>query len=189
MWGALLNEDPTQEPPAAVATRRCCLQPLSPPAPLQALLRGSLRKAFAGFDLWMLGLGLVIGSGWAQLTGSAGQQYAGCGGQWGSDRPWGEHCRLGLLFAAFGDPPTPTLVLTGTHLTCRPAVIVSYLFAGLAALLSAVCFAELCTEFPVSGGAFSYIMARYAGLLRVQCWVGGWVGASKPLPVSWASTP
>jgi hypothetical protein len=52
---------------------------LSSPHPptLQALLRGSLRKAFGGLDLWLLGLGIVIASGWAQLTGSAAQQYAG----------------------------------------------------------------------------------------------------------------
>lgn len=30
---------------------------------LQALLRGSLRKAFNGFDLLCLGLGIVIGTG------------------------------------------------------------------------------------------------------------------------------
>jgi hypothetical protein len=45
---------------------------------VQALLRGSLCKAFGGFGLLMLGLGIVIGSGWAQLSGMAGQQYAGC---------------------------------------------------------------------------------------------------------------
>lgn len=44
---------------------------------LQALLRGSLRKAFGGLDLWLLGLGIVIASGWAQLTGTAAQEYAG----------------------------------------------------------------------------------------------------------------
>jgi hypothetical protein len=44
---------------------------------VQAVLRGSLRKAFGGLDLLLLGLGIVIGSGWAQLTGSAAQQYAG----------------------------------------------------------------------------------------------------------------
>ena len=45
---------------------------------LQALLRGSMRKAFGGFDLLMLGLGITIASGFAQLTGYAAQQYAGC---------------------------------------------------------------------------------------------------------------
>ena len=44
---------------------------------MQALLRGSLRKAFSGFGLLFLGLGIVIGSGWAQLSGSTAQQYAG----------------------------------------------------------------------------------------------------------------
>ena len=44
---------------------------------LQALLRGSMRKAFGGMDLWMLGLGLVVATGWATLSGSAAQQYAG----------------------------------------------------------------------------------------------------------------
>ena len=42
--------------------------------------------------------------------------------------------------------------------TRRPAVIISYLVSGLAALLAAACYAELCVEYPVSGGAFSYIM-------------------------------
>ncbi len=53
--------------------------PIALPLPtlLQALLRGSMRKAFGGFDLWMLGLGLVVATGWATLTGSAAQQYAG----------------------------------------------------------------------------------------------------------------
>jgi APA family basic amino acid/polyamine antiporter len=70
----------------------------------QALLRGSMRKAFGGFDLWMVGLGLVVATGWATLSGSAAQYYAG------------------------------------------PAIVISYLFSGLAALTSACCFAELCAE-------------------------------------------
>ncbi|KAL4429605.1 hypothetical protein ABPG77_008654 [Micractinium sp. CCAP 211/92] len=85
----------------------------------EALLRGSLRKAFNGFDLLMLGLGIVIGSGWAQLTGTAAQQYSGA------------------------------------------AIFISYLFAGLAALLASACYSELCAEFPVSGGSFSYIMVTF----------------------------
>jgi len=40
------------------------------------MLRGSHRKALSGFDVLMLGLGVVIGSGWAQLTGTAAL-YAG----------------------------------------------------------------------------------------------------------------
>lgn len=44
---------------------------------LQALLRGSLRKAFNGFDLLCLGLGIVIGTGWGLLSGIAAETFAG----------------------------------------------------------------------------------------------------------------
>lgn len=50
--------------------------PLVAAAPAQAMLRGSLRKTFGGFDVLCLGLGILIGSGWAQFTGTAGV-YAG----------------------------------------------------------------------------------------------------------------
>lgn len=43
----------------------------------QALLRGSLRKAFNSFDLLCLGLGIVIGTGWGLLSGVAAETYAG----------------------------------------------------------------------------------------------------------------
>ena len=43
----------------------------------EALLRGSLRKAFNGFDLLMLGLGIVIGTGWGLLSGIAAETFAG----------------------------------------------------------------------------------------------------------------
>ncbi|KAL4458381.1 hypothetical protein ABPG75_013246 [Micractinium tetrahymenae] len=88
----------------------------------EALLRGSLRKAFSGFDLFCLGLGIVIGTGWGLLSGLAAKTFAG------------------------------------------PAVLLSYLFSGLATLLTAACFAELAVEFPVSGGAFSYIMVTFGEL-------------------------
>lgn len=55
--------------------------PLPSPLPsprMQALLRGSMRKAFGRFDLLMLGLGITVASGYAQLSGYAAQQYAGC---------------------------------------------------------------------------------------------------------------
>ena len=48
----------------------------------------------------------------------------------------------------------------------RPSIILSYLFNGLAALLAATCFAELVSEYPVSGGAFSYVLVSAARLLR-----------------------
>lgn len=36
-----------------------------------------MRKSFGGFSLWMLGIGLVVATGWATLSGSAAQAYAG----------------------------------------------------------------------------------------------------------------
>jgi amino acid transporter len=44
----------------------------------------------------------------------------------------------------------------------RPAIIISYLLSGFAALLAAICYAELASEFPVSGGAFSYALVGAA---------------------------
>ena len=41
------------------------------------MLRGNLRKAFHGFDLLMIGLGIVIGTGAFSLTGEAQAKYAG----------------------------------------------------------------------------------------------------------------
>lgn len=41
---------------------------------------------------------------------------------------------------------------------CRPSIVLSYVFSGIAAILAACCYAELCVEFPVAGGAFSYVM-------------------------------
>lgn len=38
----------------------------APPCP-QAMLRGSLRKMFGPWDILFLGVGIVIGSGWAQV--------------------------------------------------------------------------------------------------------------------------
>lgn len=45
----------------------------------EAMLRGALRRSFSGFDLLMLGLGIVIGTGAFTLTGQAQAQFAGCG--------------------------------------------------------------------------------------------------------------
>jgi len=41
------------------------------------MLRGSLRKKLNGFDLLMIGLGVVIGTGAFSLTGQGQAVYAG----------------------------------------------------------------------------------------------------------------
>ncbi len=62
--------------PVCLSSRRCAPHPPSFAPPVQAMLRGSLRQAFGGFDILMLGCGIVIGSGWSQLMGMAAL-YAG----------------------------------------------------------------------------------------------------------------
>ncbi|KAG1675509.1 hypothetical protein FOA52_001808 [Chlamydomonas sp. UWO 241] len=52
-----------------------------------------------------------------------------------------------------------------------PAVIVSYLFAGLSCILSALCYAEYSCDIPLAGGAFNFItvtFGEFAGWL-VAC--------------------
>lgn len=52
-----------------------------------------------------------------------------------------------------------------------PAVVVSFVIASLAALFSALSYAELAGAVPVSGSAYSY---TYATLGEVIAWVCGW---------------
>jgi APA family basic amino acid/polyamine antiporter len=52
-----------------------------------------------------------------------------------------------------------------------PAVIVSFLIAGLTALFSALSYAELAGTIPVSGSSYSY---AYATLGELVAWVCGW---------------
>lgn len=50
-------------------------------------------------------------------------------------------------------------VLTGTVVRdlAGPSVVLSYLFAGIAAILSALCYAEFGARFPKAGSAYSYV--------------------------------
>ncbi|XP_071707973.1 cationic amino acid transporter 1-like [Rutidosis leptorrhynchoides] len=50
-------------------------------------------------------------------------------------------------------------VLTGeaAHDLAGPAVLVSYLISGFAALLSVICYTEFAVELPVAGGSFAYL--------------------------------
>ncbi|KAK6156262.1 hypothetical protein DH2020_010510 [Rehmannia glutinosa] len=46
-----------------------------------------------------------------------------------------------------------------------PAVVLSYVIAGLSALLSAFCYTEFAVDMPVAGGAFSYIRVTFGEFL------------------------
>src|SRR5688572_13931124 len=48
-----------------------------------------------------------------------------------------------------------------------PAVLVSFLFAGLAAGLSAVCYAEMASAVPVSGSTYSYAYATLGEIVAM----------------------
>ncbi|MGW1074014.1 amino acid permease [Streptomyces sp. NPDC002537] len=52
-----------------------------------------------------------------------------------------------------------------------PAVIVSFIIAGITALFSALSYAELAGTIPVSGSSYSY---AYATLGEIVAWVCGW---------------
>ncbi|RJL31367.1 amino acid permease [Bailinhaonella thermotolerans] len=52
-----------------------------------------------------------------------------------------------------------------------PAIVVSFVLAGLTALFSALSYAELAGTIPVSGSSYSY---AYATLGEIIAWVSGW---------------
>ncbi len=64
-------------------------------------------------------------------------------------------------------------VLTGQAAAnhAGPAVILSFVFAGIACALAGLCYAEFAAMLPVSGSAYSY---SYATLGEVVAWFIGW---------------
>ncbi len=53
-----------------------------------------------------------------------------------------------------------------------PAIILSFVFAGLCCAFAGLCYAELASMLPVSGSAYSY---AYASLGEILAWVMGWL--------------
>ncbi|WP_026677596.1 amino acid permease [Fictibacillus gelatini] len=87
-----------------------------------------LKKELGTFDLTLLGIGAIIGTG--------------------------------------------IFVLTGTGaLTAGPALIISFVIAGLACLFSALSYAEFASTVPVSGSVYTY---TYATLGELVAWIIGW---------------
>lgn len=64
-------------------------------------------------------------------------------------------------------------VLTGTAArdAAGPAIMLSYMFAGLACILAALCYTEFATRLPISGSAYSY---AYASVGELFAWIIGW---------------
>jgi len=68
---------------------------------------------------------------------------------------------------------TGIFVLTGTAAAnhAGPALVVSFLIAGVAAAFAALCYAELASMIPVAGSAYSY---AYSTLGEIVAWFVGW---------------
>ncbi|WP_108672187.1 amino acid permease [Peribacillus acanthi] len=102
---------------------------------IEALIRETgqknitLKKDLGAFDLTMLGIGAIIGTGIFVLTGVAAAKHAG------------------------------------------PALILSFIIAGLACVFAALCYAEFASTVPVSGSAYTYSYAAFGELIA---WVLGW---------------
>ena len=82
-------------------------------------------------------------------------------------------------------------VMTGTAAAqhAGPAIILSFIFTGIACAFVGLCYAELASLLPVSGSAYTY---AYATLGEVFAWVVGWLllleygVAASTVAVGWA---
>ena len=68
---------------------------------------------------------------------------------------------------------TGIFVLIGevAHQKAGPAVMLSFVVAGLACLFAALCYAEFASMVPVAGSAYTY---AYATLGELMAWIIGW---------------
>ncbi len=89
----------------------------------------ALKRTLTAFDLTLLGIGAIIGTGIFVLTGTAAANQAG------------------------------------------PAIVVSYVAAGLACGFAALCYAEFSSMIPIAGSAYTY---AYATLGEIFAWMIGW---------------
>src|SRR5581483_7817581 len=64
-------------------------------------------------------------------------------------------------------------VMTGraAAVDAGPAIVVSYIVAGLGCLFAALCYAEFASAVPVAGSAYTY---AYATLGELFAWIIGW---------------
>src|SRR5512147_3269781 len=88
-----------------------------------------LKRSLGAFNLVMLGIGAIIGTGIFVLTGTVAAQNAG------------------------------------------PAVVLSFVLAGLASVFAALCYSEFASLVPMAGSAYTY---GYATLGEFFAWVIGW---------------
>jgi basic amino acid/polyamine antiporter, APA family len=67
---------------------------------------------------------------------------------------------------------TGTFVILGEAITdSGPAIVISFVLAGVTCIFSALCYAELASTLPVSGSAYTY---AYATMGELIAWIIGW---------------
>src|ERR1700746_288736 len=120
-----------------------------------------LKRALSAFDLTCIGIGAIIGTGIFALAGTAaaGKQSHAIESIWKTPvfnfvQSWTTHAPL-----VFGRPGA------------GPAVMLSFVVAGIACGFAALCYAELAAMIPVSGSAYTY---SYATLGEIIAWIIGW---------------
>src|SRR5438067_8743351 len=68
---------------------------------------------------------------------------------------------------------TGIFVLTGTASAnhAGPAIVLSFILAGIACVFAGLCYAEFASMIPVAGSAYTY---GYATLGELVAWIIGW---------------
>src|SRR5437660_6440108 len=120
-----------------------------------------MKRALGPFHLTCIGIGAIIGTGIFALAGTAaaGEQAEAVGSIVKTPvlnfiQSWITHAPL-----VFGRPGA------------GPAVMLSFVVAGVACGFAALCYAELASMIPVSGSAYTY---SYATLGELIAWIIGW---------------
>jgi APA family basic amino acid/polyamine antiporter len=120
-----------------------------------------MKRVLGPFALTCIGIGAIIGTGIFALAGTAaaGEQAQVIGSIWKTPvlnfvQSWITHAPM-----VFGRPGA------------GPAVMLSFVIAGIACGFAALCYAELAAMIPVSGSAYTY---SYATLGEIIAWIIGW---------------
>src|SRR4030081_1884626 len=116
-----------------------------------------MKRSLSALDLTALGIGAIIGAGIFALTGTAA---------------------AGQVFSSKLETPVLNFIqawLSGGDVVlgrngAGPAIMISFMVAGLACGFAALCYAELASMIPVSGSAYTY---SYATLGEIIAWIIG----------------
>src|SRR5438552_11129868 len=120
-----------------------------------------MKRSLTAIDLTALGIGAIIGSGIFALTGTAAAGESAAGNASAMTTPVINFIQSWLTHApiVLGRPGA------------GPAVMLSFVVAGIACGFAALCYAELAAMIPVSGSAYTY---SYATLGEIVAWIIGW---------------